>query len=394
MSDEALLQFMGIPIKDTYTPNEIYSALGFKTPLECRNLLREMYQYSEHTPNERWFLKLSQVAAVIKKRPTPTIKNAVRLLDSSKGMAATYKSAIDRLVGHLDQEFLKAVDMLLAAKGQAVVCGMGKSGLFGQKISSSFASTGTPSIFLHPAEAIHGDLGRVRAEDVLLLISHSGETEEIIRLLPAFDRIGTPAIAFTGDLNSSLAKYARGKPSGAVLDISVDKEACPLNLAPTTSGVTTLVMGDALAVALMERRGFDSEDFAATHPGGTLGRRLLTRVRDKMITESLPFVTGDMLMNEVILRMTECRLGLALVGSAEGLDGIITDGDLRRALVEGCDFAKTRAKQLMSPAPLTISPDARFAEAEDKMQENRVQCLAVVDTSGKVAGVVQIFQPL
>ncbi|MCG8620855.1 MAG: KpsF/GutQ family sugar-phosphate isomerase [Proteobacteria bacterium] len=313
----------------------------------------------------------------------------MQLLDGSKAMAATYKSAIDRLVAHLDQQFLKAVDMLLAAKGQAVVCGMGKSGLFGQKISSSFASTGTPSIFLHPAEAIHGDLGRVRADDVLLLISHSGETEELIRLLPAFDRIGAPAIAFTGDLNSSLAKYAK-----AVLDISVDKEACPLNLAPTTSGVTTLVMGDALAVALMERRGFDSEDFAATHPGGTLGRRLLTRVRDKMITAPLPFVAADMLMNEVILRMTECRLGLALVGSAEGLDGIITDGDLRRALVEGCDFAKTRAQQLMSPAPLTISPDARFAEAEDKMQENRVQCLAVVDTSGKVAGVVQIFQPL
>ena len=314
-----------------------------------------------------------------------------QLLTGTKAMATTYKAAIDRLVGHLDGQFLKAVDMLLDAKGHAVVCGMGKSGLLGRKISSTFASTGTPSIFLHPAEALHGDLGQVRGDDVLLLISHSGETEELLQLLPAFDRIGAPAIAFTGNRKSRLAQYAR-----AVLDISVDKEACPLNLAPTTSGVTTLVMGDALAVALMARRGFDSEDFAATHPGGALGRRLLTKVKDKMITAPLPFVAPDMLMNEVILRMTECRLGLALVGDAARLLGVITDGDLRRALVDGCDFATTPAKALMSSAPLTISPEARLAEAEERMRENRVQCLAVVDEAagGRVAGVVQIFQPL
>lgn len=167
-----------------------------------------------------------------------------------------------------------------------------------------------------------------------------------------------------------------------------------MNLVPTTSGVTTLVMGDALALALMERRGFDSDDFAATHPGGVLGRRLLTRVKDKMITAPMPFVAEDTPMNEVILRMTECRLGLALVGSVSGLDGIITDGDLRRALVKGCDFAKTPAKKLMSPAPLTISPEARLAEAETRMRENKIQCLVVVDEAGRVAGVVQIFQPL
>ncbi len=170
------------------------------------------------------------------------------MLETTQLLANTYKSAIDRLVNHLDQRFEGAVDMMLQSTGQVIVCGMGKSGLFGQKISSTLASTGTPSIFLHPAEALHGDLGRVRSNDVLLLISNSGETEEIIRLLPAFERIGIASIAFTGNMNSSLARHCR-----VVLDISVDREACPLNLAPTTSGLTTLVMGDALAIALMEK---------------------------------------------------------------------------------------------------------------------------------------------
>ena len=312
--------------------------------------------------------------------------------DSVKMMADTYKSAIDRLISHLDGDFTSAVEMMLNAEGQVIVCGMGKSGLFGQKISSTFASTGTPSIFLHPAEAIHGDLGRVRAADVLILISYSGETEELIRLIPAFERINTPSIAFTGNMDSSLARYA-----DIVLDISVDREACPLNLAPTTSGITSLVMGDALAIALMEKRGFKVEDFAATHPGGALGKRLLARVSDQMITTNLPFVAPDTLMPEVILKMNEARLGVALVGTAGQLEGLISDGDLRRALGAQTDLAKTKAKDVMSPNPLTTTPNTRMADAEAKMQEARVQCLVVLDdTEGatqNVCGVVQIFQP-
>ena len=311
------------------------------------------------------------------------------MLETTQLLANTYKSAIDRLVNHLDQRFEGAVDMLLQSTGQVIVCGMGKSGLFGQKISSTLASTGTPSIFLHPAEALHGDLGRVRSNDVLLLISNSGETEEIIRLLPAFERIGIASIAFTGNMNSSLARHCR-----VVLDISVDREACPLNLAPTTSGLTTLVMGDALAIALMEKRGFKVEDFAATHPGGALGKRLLTRVTDQMITEKLPFVDGDELMSSAIVTMTEGRLGIALVGTADHLEGIITDGDLRRAIGDQVDFQQTKARDLMSPSPLSIMPDAKMAEAEAKMQEARVQCLIVMDNQHHVCGVVQIFQPV
>jgi len=310
------------------------------------------------------------------------------MIETVRLMANTYKAAIDRLVSHLDDRFVKAVDMMLAAKGQVIVCGMGKSGLFGQKISSTLASTGTPSIFLHPAEAIHGDLGRVRADDVLILISNSGETEELIRLIPAFDCIGISRIAFTGNTASTLARH-----SDLVLDISVDKEACPLNLAPTTSGLTTLVMGDALAIALMDKRGFKVEDFAATHPGGALGKRLLVRVSDQMVTQNLPFVDNDDLMPSVILRMTEGRLGIALVGTSDHLQGIISDGDLRRALGENVDFATTRAEELMSPSPLTTTPDTRMVDAEAKMQEARVQCLVVLDDQQTVRGIVQIFQP-
>ena len=311
------------------------------------------------------------------------------MLEATQLLADTYKSAIDRLVNHLDQQFDSAVDMMLRSTGQVIVCGMGKSGLFGQKISSTLASTGTPSIFLHPAEALHGDLGRVRSNDVLVLISNSGETEEIIRLLPAFERIGISSIAFTGNMSSSLARHCH-----VVLDISVDREACPLNLAPTTSGLTTLVMGDALAIALMEKRGFKVEDFAATHPGGALGKRLLTRVTDQMITEKLPFVDGDERMSSAIVTMTEGRLGIALVGTADRLEGIITDGDLRRAIGDQVDFQQVKARDLMSPSPLSIMPEAKMAEAEAKMQEARVQCLIVMDNQHHVCGVVQIFQPV
>ncbi|MCE2517513.1 MAG: KpsF/GutQ family sugar-phosphate isomerase [Alphaproteobacteria bacterium] len=274
----------------------------------------------------------------------------------------------------------------METQGHVIVCGMGKSGLLGRKISATFASTGTPSIFLHPAEAIHGDLGKVRRGDVVILISNSGETDEIIRLLMPLKRLEATIIAMTGDTSSTKAQHAQ-----TVLDIAVDREACPLNLAPTTSGLMTLVMGDALAIALMEKRGFQAEDFAATHPGGSLGKRLLSTVSEHMVTDDLPFVRPQDAMADVIVTMTKGRLGLALVGTAEKLDGIITDGDLRRALMDNTDIVNNTAAEVMTPNALTIRPEASMGEAEERMQEARIQCLVVTDEGGSIVGVVQIF---
>jgi len=307
-------------------------------------------------------------------------------IDAARHMGTIYQDAIGRFMDRLDDNFSRAVDLLLAAEGHVVVCGMGKSGLFGRKISSTFASTGTPSIFLHPAEAIHGDLGKVRPGEVVIMISNSGETEEILRLLPALKRLDARIIAMTGDIQSSLAKYA-----DTVLDIAVDREACPLNLAPTTSGLMTLVTGDALAIALMEKRGFQPEDFAATHPGGALGKRLLSTVNEYMVSENLPYVSAEDSMQDVIVTMTKGRLGLALVGTADHLEGVITDGDLRRGLLDNPDLMSLRAADLMQGGALTIAPDANMGEAEKRMQEARVQCLVVVDHQSRVVGVLQIF---
>ncbi len=308
-------------------------------------------------------------------------------IGTARALFDAYTGAIGRLDAALGPDFTAAIDMILGTAGHVVVCGMGKSGLIGRKIAATLASTGTPSLFLHPAEAIHGDLGMVRAGDVVILISNSGETEEIVRLLPALQRLDAQIIALTAVGTSSMARAAR-----IVLDISVDREACPLNLAPTTSSLNTLVIGDAIAVALMEARGFEAADFAMTHPGGSLGRRLLTRVRDAMRSDELPFVSPEASMQDVILKMTEGRLGMALVGSADHLVGIITDGDLRRLLVQGADLSVTMAGQVASASPLTIDGDQLMADAEARMQESKVQCLVVTDADGHVEGVVQIFE--
>ena len=277
---------------------------------------------------------------------------AKNVISSAKTLLTAYRKALVGLEDGLGEEFAKAVDLMQGSAGHVVVCGMGKSGIIGRKISSSLASTGTPSLFLHPAEAIHGDLGMVRRGDVVLLISYSGSTEEIVRLLPAFSRLDARLIALTGNPHSIIAEAAE-----ITLDISVDREACPLNLAPTTSSLNSLVLGDALAIALMEARGFAETDFANTHPGGTLGRRLLTRVRDKMCTENLPFVDPKASVQDALIVMTEGRLGLALVGNADNLVGVITDGDLRRLLVKRVDIAITVVSDVASPMPLTIGPD-------------------------------------
>ena len=310
-----------------------------------------------------------------------------QVIASAKTLFSAYREALTGLEAGLGSDFSKTVDLMKASTGHVVVCGMGKSGIIGRKISATLASTGTPSLFLHPAEAIHGDLGMVRRGDIVLLISYSGSTEEIVRLLPAFKRLDARLIAMTGNPSSIIATSAE-----ISLDISVDREACPLNLAPTTSSLNSLVLGDAIAVALMEARGFQESDFANTHPGGALGRRLLTRVRDKMRSQNLPFVDATASVQDALLVMTEGRLGLALVGSRDKLSGVITDGDLRRLLVNGADLKSTKVCDVASPVPLTIGPDEMMGTAEAKMLESRVQCLVVIAKTGHVDGVIQIYE--
>ena len=313
--------------------------------------------------------------------------------DSAKTLLATYQSAITRLekgmAGEIADALTKAISLILDHDGHLVICGMGKSGLVGRKIAATLSSTGTPALFLHPAEAIHGDLGVVRKNDVIILISNSGETEEVVKLLPALKRLNVKIISLIGRADSSL-----GRAADVILDASVDKEACPLNLAPTTSSMAALVLGDALAVVLMEHRGFKAEDFAARHPGGKLGQTLLNTVSDKMISDNLPFVPADMKMSEVIVEMTRCRLGLALVGSAEALQGIITDGDLRRMLVEARALDEVTAAEIMNPSPQFIAKTANLGDAEDKMEKAKLQSLVVRQTheaSSPVCGIIQIF---
>ena len=310
-----------------------------------------------------------------------------QVIASAKTLFSAYREALTGLEAGLGSDFSKTVDLMKASTGHVVVCGMGKSGIIGRKISATLASTGTPSLFLHPAEAIHGDLGMVRRGDIVLLISYSGSTEEIVRLLPAFKRLDARLIAMTGNPSSIIATSAE-----ISLDISVDREACPLNLAPTTSSLNSLVLGDAIAVALMEARGFQESDFANTHPGGALGRRLLTRVRDKMRSQNLPFVDATASVQDALLVMTEGRLGLALVGSCDKLSGVITDGDLRRLLVNGADLKSTKVCDVASPVPLTIGPDEMMGTAEAKMLESKVQCLVVIAETGHVDSVIQIYE--
>ena len=301
-------------------------------------------------------------------------------------MFSTYHAALTKLEIGLDERFEQSVNVISQTGQHVIICGMGKSGLVGRKIAATLSSTGTAALFLHPAEAIHGDLGMVREKSVVILISHSGETEEVVKLLPALRRLDAKIIALVGSLDSTLAKA-----SNIVLDASIDKEACPLNLAPTTSTLTTLVMGDALAIALMNRSGFKPEDFAANHPGGMLGMRLLSRVKDRMVQKELPLVKPNMPMSEVIVRMTEARLGLALVHKDNLLRGIITDGDLRRMLVLGTNLSSTLAGDVMNESPLTIREEEMMVVAEEKMLEARVQSLVVVDKKGHINGVVQIY---
>ena len=311
----------------------------------------------------------------------------MKAIETALSLTQAYKLGIERFENMLGDEFSKAVKLMSKSSAHIIICGMGKSGLVGRKISSTLASTGTPSIFLHPAEAIHGDLGKVQKKSIVLLISYSGETGEIIALIPALKRLEVTIIALTGVKESTLATK-----SDIILDTSVDREACPLNLAPTTSSMITMVLGDALAVSLMEVKNFKQEDFALTHPGGSLGKRLLSSVKDEMKKNNLPFVEKQSTVQEVLVKMTEGRLGLALVGSKEKLHGVITDGDIRRALIDNNQFPQLKAIDLMNKNPLTAFESDNLQVAEKRMREAKVQCLVVKNNINEVVGVIQIFE--
>ena len=311
----------------------------------------------------------------------------MKAIETALTLTKAYKLAIERFEKMLGQGFVSAVTAMNETSEHIIVCGMGKSGLVGRKISATLASTGTPSIFLHPAEAIHGDLGKVHKKSVVLLISYSGETGEILALIPALKRLNVTIIALTGVTQSTLASHA-----DIILDMSVDREACPLNLAPTTSSMITMVLGDALAVGLMELKDFKQEDFALTHPGGVLGRRLLSSVKDEMKQVNLPFVRKEANVQDVLIKMTEGRLGLALVGSKEKLYGVITDGDIRRALIDNSNFSNLKANDLMNKNPLIAIETDNLQLAEKRMREAKVQCLVVKNKFDEVVGVIQIFE--
>ncbi|ALP64892.1 KpsF/GutQ family sugar-phosphate isomerase [Paraburkholderia caribensis] len=287
--------------------------------------------------------------------------------------------AVAALVARLDDNYSEAVRTIIDSTGRVIVCGMGKSGIVGRKIAATLSSTGTPAFFMHPAEAYHGDLGMVQHSDVFIAISNSGETNEVIQLLPFLRQNGNKMIAFTGNPSSTLAKAAH-----CHLDIGVETEACPLQLAPTASTTATLAMGDALAVTLMEARDFKPENFARFHPGGSLGRRLLRMVEDEMVSDNLPFIDGAAKVMEVLSVMTKSKLGLAIVRNEAG-DGLITDGDVRRLLEEHEETAfEKSATEFMSRDPVVVQVGTRVEDALVLLERHRITSLLVVDHSGIV----------
>jgi arabinose-5-phosphate isomerase len=309
-----------------------------------------------------------------------------------KAVLETEAQAISDLLGRIDTRFAEACRHMLACEGRIVVTGMGKSGHIGDKIAATLASTGTPAFFVHPGEASHGDLGMITAKDVVLALSNSGETNEILTILPIIKRLGIPLITLTGVATSSMAQAATVN-----LDVSVAKEACPLGLAPTASTTAALAMGDALAVALLESRGFTEEDFARSHPAGSLGRRLLLRIEDLMHSgDALPRVSEQASVSEALLKMTEKGLGMTTVVDDEGrLAGIFTDGDLRRLLDHGeVNIQKLNIDQVMHRDCFTIQPDLLAAEALRLMDEHRINALPVVDDAGQLCGALNMHDLL
>ncbi|MCE0555827.1 KpsF/GutQ family sugar-phosphate isomerase [Motilimonas sp. E26] len=295
--------------------------------------------------------------------------------------------ALKRLAETADQRYIDAIRLLKHCQGRIVVCGMGKSGLIGKKIAASFASLGQPAFFMHPGEAFHGDLGMVQPGDVLLLLSYSGETDEVLKIIPSLKHFGNKIIAITGGLESSLAKNA-----DLVLDASIEKEACPNNLAPTTSTTVALAIGDALAATLALETQFSPMDFAKYHPGGSLGRRLLTRVKDVMRSEQLPTVSADTPITDALMVMTQTRTGLALVMQDDALLGVITDGDVRRYLLAGHQVTSGVAQDMMTRSPRTVDETCMLAEAEELMREKHIKWLVVTNAQQRVSGILEWSQ--
>jgi arabinose-5-phosphate isomerase len=287
----------------------------------------------------------------------------------------------------IDDEFTKVVEAILNATGKVIVIGIGKSGIIGKKIAATLASTGTPAFFLHPGEAFHGDLGMVGTDDMVILISYSGETDEVLKLIPFLQWNKNVIIGITGNPNSTVAKNSHYH-----LNICIKQEACPLALAPTSSTTAALVMGDALAVALMESRQFQHEDFARFHPGGSLGRKLLVKVKDLMRTDNLLFIDEDASFTELLLCMSEGRLGMVIVGDADYVKGIITDGDLRRALVRSPDTSKLSITDMMTKTPVFIDENEFIHHAELLMIEKKITVVLVGSaTDRNVSGIYQIY---
>jgi arabinose-5-phosphate isomerase len=309
------------------------------------------------------------------------------LIKSAQRTIQLEREAIDALMPRIDADFVRACELILACRGRVVVVGMGKSGHVGKKIAATLASTGTPSFFVHPAEASHGDMGMITSGDVVLALSNSGSTAEIVTLLPLIKRLGLPLISLTGNPDSPLAKAA-----SANLDARVAQEACPLNLAPTSSTTASLVLGDALAIALLEARGFTAEDFAFSHPGGALGRRLLLKVENIMHGgDSLPFVARGTPLREALLEMTRKGLGMTAVLETDGrLAGIFTDGDLRRTLDKGIDVRQACIDDVMTIHGKTVRPEMLAAEALKIMDDHKINVLVAVDEADRPVGALHI----
>jgi arabinose-5-phosphate isomerase len=308
-------------------------------------------------------------------------------LELARRVLAIEADAVRALIERVDDRFLAAVSLVLACRGRVIVSGIGKSGHIARKIASTMASTGTPAYFVHPAEASHGDLGMIVRDDVFIAISYSGESEELLAIVPLIKRQGAKLIAMTGNPASTLAREA-----DVHLDAGVAQEACPLNLAPTASTTAALALGDALAVALLDARGFSADDFARSHPGGALGRKLLTHVRDVMRTgEAVPMVRAGATLAEAILEITKKGMGMTTVVDGERrLIGIFTDGDLRRALERAADLHATRIEAVMTRSPRTIRPEALAVQAVEVMESRKSTQLPVVDAAGRVVGALNI----
>jgi arabinose-5-phosphate isomerase len=308
-------------------------------------------------------------------------------LELARRVLAIEADAVRALIERIDERFLRAVSLILERRGRVVVSGIGKSGHIARKIASTLSSTGTPAVFLHPAEALHGDLGMIESGDVFIAISHSGESEELLNIIPQVKRRGARLIALTGGHDSTLAKE-----SDVLLDAGVEQEACPHNLAPTASTTAALALGDALAVALLDARGFSADDFARSHPGGALGRRLLTHVSDVMRSGAdLPAVPEDASFKQALLEISRGRMGMtAVLDAGQRVRGIFTDGDLRRSLEKGVDLERTRIADVMTSGPHTIRPEALAVEAVQIMERHKVNQLLVVDGDGRLAGALNM----